>query len=612
MRADCRGIKNISIAIVCEMLCIFGLFGCADVQTQRFVRVSVVDSLFFTADTSAAEVMCGEDFSVTLSMHDGYEVVSCDYADYSVTESENGNIVLTLKNVVRPSRVTVTSRKIPQNQMPVIDIKCAIMYDYNGGICVDGNMSRTVDYSLTSHLRPNTWNGIELYRPGYTLCGWNTQKDGSGEHIGLGSRVTVADGESITLYAEWLEQLDENNFLYKSIAPGACVVTGYRGSGDIEPFVFPSELGGNKVVEISSSFTVNMPCGKIISDTLVLPNTVKKIDGNAFLNSSFSTLCFSDNIEEIAENAFPNNIRTYRINAYRPPCFQDKNNSTLFADNMDRLIINKDNRKMIFFSGCSFAYGLDSRVVDKAFEGKYVVMNMGMNGDINGAFQMDILKNYIGKNDVFVHAPEQMSPSQLMYSFFTNNLMFVMTEGNYDLLALADFSENGGVLRAFFDYIELKNETEPCGYGDGRYHDFNIYGDYTEDRPYDEATEYERDVTYSDNVYCYEPEFLTETSVSKLAEYYRAIGERGSMVYLSYAPVNTSAREIGEIERKGIEFAHKFESMLATYGVTFISDVKDYMFLGRYFFDSDYHLNDVGALLRTERLINDLRKAGVS
>ena len=35
------------------------------------------------------------------------------------------------------------------------------------------------------------------------------------------------------------------------------------------------------------------------------------------------------------------------------------------------------------------------------------------------------------------------------------------------------------------------------------------------------------------------------------------------------------------------------------------------MFLGRYFYDSDYHLNDLGAALRTERLISDLQAAGV-
>ena len=61
--------------------------------------------------------------------------------------------------------------------------------------------------------------------------------------------------------------------------------------------------------------------------------------------------------------------------------------------------------------------------------------------------------------------------------------MFIMVEGNYDLLALADFSNNSGVIRAFFDYIEIKKDADPCRYDEGRYEDFNIYGDYIYERP---------------------------------------------------------------------------------------------------------------------------------
>jgi hypothetical protein len=186
-----------------------------------------------------------------------------------------------------------------------------------------------------------------------------------------------------------------------------------------------------------------------------------------------------------------------------------------------------------------------------------------------------------------------------------------MIEGNYDLLALADFSDNGGVIRAFFDYIALKNDTDPCGYADSRYMDFNVYGDYMEERPYEEETENERDITYSDDAYCYASELLTNAGIKKLAGYYDVIREKKGQVYLSYAPVNISARKEDEVVRKGYEFAERFQDMFSVYGYKTISRVEDYMFLGRYFYDSDYHLNDLGAALRTERLIADLRAAGI-
>ena len=40
-----------------------------------------------------------------------------------------------------------------------------------------------------------------------------------------------------------------------------------------------------------------------------------------------------------------------------------------------------------------------------------------------------------------------------------------------------------------------------------------------------------------------------------------------------------------------------------------ISEVEDYMMAGQYFFDTDYHLTDEGAVIRTEMLIGDIKAA---
>ena len=609
-RKDIRNRKAYFFFLLFTALCVF-FCGCAQTEREREkIKVSIVDSLFFTASVPAGEVEPGGDFRTRLTLRAGYEFASCDYPDYTAEETDGGT-ELTLNDVVRPSRVTIECRKDTGRDTVDIHLNCTVLYDFNGGTDKERAEKRAVDYSLTEHLRPNTINGADIERPGYVLTGWNTRADGEGEHIGLGSRVTVADGGRVTLYAEWEKSIDESVLLYKEVADGEIALTGYRGEGDVQPFVIPSEIDGRKVVEISGSFTTNMPCVTLSGETLVLPNTIRRVRGNSFLHSSFSELCFSDNIEEIDERAFPYNIRTFRINAFAEPRFQAVNNSTIFADNMDRLILNADKKKLIFFSGCSFAYGVNSDAVNDVYGDEYVVFNMGMNGDINAAFQMEIIIRYMGAGDVFVHAPEEMSASQLMFNYFVNNIMFIMVEGNYDLIAVPDFSDNGGVLRAFFEYTELRDQMEPCGYEEGRYEDFNIYGDYIYERPYDEETENERDVTYSDNAYCYAPELLTESGAEKLAGYYDAIRDKGGRVCLSYAPVNSSARAEGEIEKKGFEFAAKFESMFSAYGYEVISDVEDYMFPGRYFYDSDYHLNDLGASLRTERLLADLRAAGI-
>lgn len=250
-------------------------------------------------------------------------------------------------------------------------------------------------------------------------------------------------------------------------------------------------------------------------------------------------------------------------------------------------------------------------MADNMFGGEYVVCNMGVNGDINGAFQMEIILSCLGEGDILVHSPEQMSAPQLMSSFYLDGRMFIMIEGNYDLLSIPDFSDNDLIFRAYMHYAEIRGREEPCSYSDGRTESFNEYGDFTYPRPYDEATENERDVTYSDDKYNFVPEMLTEEGVAKLAGYYAAAEDAGAKVYITYAPVNSSAQTAVSVEEAGESFDARFKQLLAPYGYAPISDYRDYIYSGRYFYDSDYHLNDYGAIMRTVQLIKDLQAAGV-
>lgn len=63
---------------------------------------------------------------------------------------------------------------------------------------------------------------------------------------------------------------------------------------------------------------------------------------------------------------------------------------------------------------------------------------------------------------------------------------------------------------------------------------------------------------------------------------------------------------IAQIFEKAANFEDELVRLLSPYGCFVISEISDYIFDGRYFYDSDYHLNDLGVLLRTERLIDDL------
>ena len=61
----------------------------------------------------------------------------------------------------------------------------------------------------------------------------------------------------------------------------------------------------------------------------------------------------------------------------------------------------------------------------------------------------------------------------------------------------------------------------------------------------------------------------------------------------------------------GRQFDEKLRAMLGERGYSVVSDYTDYIWSGRFFYDSDYHLNDLGAIYRTEQLLADMRDAGL-
>lgn len=609
MQTGSKRIERV-ISVFLSVFLAFLAVGCSQERKEaERIAVTIAESLFFTPSVSSARVNEGEDFTVTLNMLHGYEFVSCDYADYTASMVRAGVVSLTLHNVTAPSRVTVTSQLAEQENVRE-EIRCSVTYDYNG-VSYEGGQRHTEQYELTQHIRPNTWNGQGLVRQGFTLLGWNTQKDGKGEHIGLGSRVTVPDGGSITLYAEWVAWLPEEDFVYRPHPDGTAAVTGYRGEGDAEMFVIPAQIDGYTITEVAGSFTTNIPCGSLISPVLVLPDTIVSVGGGAFLHSSFSEIYFFDNLEYISDTAIPYNLTTYHVNAALPPHYQALNNSSYYADCVDRLIVTADQKQIIFFAGCSFAYGINCPMVQASVGDEYAVCNLGVNGDINGAFQMEVILHYIGEGDILVHTPEVMSGPQLMSSFYLDGRAFIMCEGNYDLLSIPDFSQNDLIFRAYMHYVTIREKEEECSYSDGRAEDFNLYGDYIAPRPYSEEDERERDQSYSGNVYNFAPDLLTEESVAKLAAYYDTAESKGAEVCFSYSPTNGSSDTDVPVLDAGAAFDSRLRSLLEPYGYAPISDYRDYIMPGRFFYDSDYHLNDLGAIFRTERLLADMRSAGV-
>ena len=158
------------------------------------ILVTIIASDRYTlADEYAYQmhVQPGSEVRFLLYPAEGYVITGTDYEGGRVSEGPNGSTIVVLPSVWYPTRVQVLCEKDENIR--------TICYDAGEGECLDGASSYLVHAQLNGHLYPNTDIGLDrMKREGYTLVGWNTEVDGSGTYIGLGSRVAYPQEEGDT------------------------------------------------------------------------------------------------------------------------------------------------------------------------------------------------------------------------------------------------------------------------------------------------------------------------------------------------------------------------------------------------------------------------------
>ena len=129
------------------------------------ILVFVEEGSGFHAAENGLRIEPGEDAVFTLEMDRGVILAGTDYAGEVSTEVQGRTVILTLHQVLYPTRV----------RLSLSTRYCTILYDANGGTPRSGTET-TVEkrFSLSTHPRPNTETDL-FVRDGYTLLGWNTR-----------------------------------------------------------------------------------------------------------------------------------------------------------------------------------------------------------------------------------------------------------------------------------------------------------------------------------------------------------------------------------------------------------------------------------------------------
>lgn len=567
--------KYIARLILTIALPMFLLSGCGR-QVSKDGRCTVVleDCQDVVPASRSADVTRGGDVSFYLTMKNGCVVTGTDYEDCEVSE-QNEKTVVTLKDV-RYSTVVKLSTTYD----------CRIYYP-NGG---EGETVRTSASDAVTNTRTEPF-----IREGYIQTGWNTKADGTGEHIGFGSRTRCDE-----LYAEWAQETPEEVFSYECTEDSA-IVTGYHGTGSV--CVLPDTLGDKKVRVIREGAFAGADFTDFIGN-----DNIQTIEDGAFENASVETVTLFDSLMKISDGSFRGcPVRTLYLNASRAPVYAGTYFSA-FPDKCERLF-SLEGKKIVLFSGSSGRYGYDSAAIDQAFE-EYEVVNMGTYAYTGAKPQLDIVLQAMNEGDILVEAPEfDASRQQFCASDELDRFFYSLTETDYDLIALIDLRQYTKVFDALNEYLYEHSRMEEKDYtclasqydDDGNrisYATYNEYGDYTLERPNSDKDEMHRIIPAD-----YTTDNITEEKIRALDRELARFTEKGVHVLFTYAPRNRSSLT----ESSTPERIKETEELIRdTLSVPVISDIDDYFYSGFYFYEIDNHLSDEGVVLRTEQVISDM------
>jgi hypothetical protein len=555
--------------------------------------------------TASVSYNKAERYSVIVQDGEGFQVVGEKKQKANPGESvsfpivlETNYLILSVQGGVYDSEKSeIRCADIQENRTVIVSAKSfsspySILFDLGQGSLSENPSQHYLfkEYDSTIRTRGNLLTYDQVTVPsGYTLTGWNSESNLSGGRYGLGSRYTLSANGAIHLYANYEKWSDEASFAYTSEGENATIT---KYSGNEETIVIPNEIGGKLVTRIGAGAFQNVNGAY----RLVLNRNLKTLDKGAFVSCSFWECVLFDSLQEVSERSFAScpNFRTLAINVVSGPRYADLW-TACWADKFDRVMLRpSDKKQLVFFAGSSLPYGLDSALVEQAFSGAYWVSDLGLSFLIDPGMQFEMLYYLLKKGDIFVHAPEDLS--SVKNGNVLNTLSYRVMENNFDMFRLVDIRRHQSVFSSWATFNEERKDLPVLSY-DLKSADYNAYGDRIDVRANTDDTDKGYDTVYDANL-------LDSEMLSVLSSAYEVLTYFGIKVYFSYGPANLNGTAMPSFAKRSA-YQTTLESALSY--CTSISNLENYLYPGRYFTNTNYHLSNEGAGMRTRQLIKDLQ-----
>lgn len=439
----------------------------------------------------------------------------------------------------------------------------------------------------------------KITRDGYTLIGYNTSADGSGETYQLGELIVMPEHD-LELYAMWMKNTDEA-YLDYTVNDGNVVINGLAEGGEtLTELCIPAAINGKKVVSINSNAFHNIDT----LETVIVPIGVKSIGQKAFADcDKLHTVYLPESLTEMASGAFSNtkNFSNLRVLPSLNRVF-DYDYDAILADKYMRLK-NTDGKRMILVGGSSLTFGLNSVMLKERFS-DYDIVNFSGSYLYGMVTLFELIKNNVREGDIVIFCPEYYN-----YTYGSIEASSIVNwqyiESNYAMLEDIDIRNTPEMFSQFVEYLSTKREILPekLVNTDSVYirSGINVYGDL---------------ILYRKNrvnkmIALPNTDLITTVGMGRYNSVCKELTEKGVTCLFSFPPIHGGESSRDYIETATKEFMNKLKENLDSRYCTIISKCSDYSFDVRLFYDNKYHLTLDGAKERTKVLIKDLETFGL-
>ncbi len=271
-------------------------------------------------------------------------------------------------------------------------------------------------------------------------------------------------------------------------------------------------------------------------------------------------------------------------------------------DNKVERLYETEGEKIIIIGGSSAAFGVDTELLSELL-GKPCV-NFGLYATLGTKTMLDFSRDAIGEGDIILIAPEMNAQTWSLY--FNAEAMWQAIDGDFSLLAGIGSDDLSAMLGGFWRFAASKLKytlsgevLDPSGIYNAA--SFDEYGfiRYRRDRDYNVMTgEVDSSMPID-----FDTDMISADFIEYVNEYTAFAEEKGAKVYLSFCPMNENALP-EDITMETLEAYTAFLS--EQFDCEVLGDPNNMIYLGGYFFDSNFHLNSAGAVVHTAQLAKDI------